>query len=194
MMDFFGNFGKYLEIIILAIPFIVAIILIIKYVLPKRPALGIGLAGGVGLVGYFLVRNKLKRAFQVEDQIADHIKDMAEFKNVQKNRYKAVLANKEIIDELEKQRTKLAKNSDKYETEIKLLDAELADRRAMNEKLLDNSKELLKTTEERTSERDDLLQRFMKESGVSGIVSTPATTPTAGEQIEINGYRLKEIS
>jgi hypothetical protein len=194
MMDFLGQFGKYLEIIILAIPFIVAIILIFKYVLPKRPALGFGLAGGVGLVGYFLVRNKLKRAFQVEDQIAEHIKDMAEFKNVQKNRYKAVLANKEIINELEKQREKLSKNSDKYETEIKLLDAELTDRKAMNEKLLDNSKELLKTTEERTSDRDQLLERFMKESGVSGIISMPATTPTAVEEIEINGYQLKEIS
>lgn len=194
MLDFLGQFGKYIEIIILAIPFIVAILLIIKYVVPKHTSLGIGLAGGVGVLGYFLVKNKLKRAFEIENQIAEHVKEMEEFKNVQKTRYKAVLANKEIIEELEKQRKKLGKNAGKYETEIKLIDAELADRRNMNKKLLENSKEFLESTEERVESRTELLERFMRESGMTGVITPATSTPTDNaEVIEINGYQLKEV-
>ena len=72
--------GAFIDIGVIVIVVVVVIFLILKFVGGKKPALGMGLAGGVGLLGYFLVRKRLKRAFDVEKQIAAFNDSMAKFK------------------------------------------------------------------------------------------------------------------
>jgi len=190
MVNFFSNAGNILDAILILIPIVVCIILVFKLVVPKRPALGIGLAGGVGLLGYFLVKRRLKNAFNVEKKIAEHNEMINEFKKKQKTRYNAVMANKQVIETLTKQRRKLAKNTEKHETGLRLIDEELKDRRTLNEQLLKNSGVFLKTVGKRSRERDELLERFEKQTDSPEIDRSPEKTKGEISEIEINGYRL----
>ncbi|MFQ6115842.1 MAG: hypothetical protein ACE5NG_17415 [bacterium] len=194
VFNIFGNLDTILEVAIIIIPVLFIIFLLFKFVVPKRPAVGIGLAAGVGLLGAFLVKKRLKNAFDVEKQIAEHNKMMAEFKEKQKNRYNAVMANKQVIATLEKQRKKLAKNEEKYRTEIELIDAELRDRREHNERLLKSSEALVETMRESSQETDELTRRF--DDLVSSYEPVEEERPTSGttapSDIEIGGYRLLE--
>jgi len=197
MIHFFSDLRNWLDVVLLLIPILVVLFLIIKFVLPKKPALGIGLAGGVGLLGYFLVRRQMQNAFEVEKKIAEHNWMMAEFKEKQKTRYNAVMANKQIIDNLEKQRQKLAKDEQKYQDELRLLDAELDDRRKLNDELLKSSSEFLATSVSRSQARQKLLQDYEAQSQNSKQTSTDAAaTPAtggAGTAIEVDGYHLQEV-
>ncbi len=193
MVNFFSNAGNILDAILILIPIVVCIILVFKLVVPKRPTLGIGLAGGVGLLGYFLVKRRLKNAFDVEKKIAEHNEMINEFKKKQKTRYNAVMANKQVIETLTKQRKKLAKNTEKHETELRLIDEELKDRKALNEQLLKSSGVFLETVGKRSRERDELLERFEKQTDSPEIDRSPEKTKGEISKIEIDGYHLLEV-
>ena len=194
MVNFFSNAENILDAILILIPIVVCIILVFKLVVPKRPVLGIGLAGGVGALGYFLVKRRLRNAFDVEKKIAEHNEMINEFKEKQKTRYNAVVANKQVIETLTKQRKKLAKNTEKHETELRLIDEELKDRKALNERLLKSSGVFSETVGKRSRERDELLERFEKQTG-SPEIDRSSQEKTRGEisKIEIDGYHLLEV-
>ncbi len=190
-MDALINWKTALDVLIILLPLLVVLYLIIRFIVPKKPALGIGLAIGGGLIGAFLLRSRLKNAFDVEKKIAEHNDMMAKFKAKQKQRAQAVLANKQVIDALEKQRKKLAKNAQKHETQLKLLDAELNDRKELNEKILSESEEFLQSVEGRSADRQKLLREYQN------ATATPQPEPenrgTAEHpDIELDGYRLLE--
>ncbi len=197
MIEFIGNIKNWADIILLLIPIVVILFLILKFVVPKHPALGIGLAGGVGLLGYFLVRRQMNNAFEMEKKIAEHNQMMADFKTKQKTRYNAVVANKQIISNLEKQRQKLAQDEDKYRDELRLLDAELEDRKKLNDELLQSSSEFLAASASRSQQRQRLLQDYEVQSRSSEQSSDKttktSTTAEANKVIEIDGYHLKEV-
>ena len=195
MVNFFSNVENILDAILILIPIMVCIILVFKLVVPKKPVVGIGLAGGLGLLGYLLIKRRLKNAFDVEKKIAMHNKIINEFKEKQKTRYSAVMANKQVIDTLTKQRNKLAKKAYKHETELRLIDEELKDRAELNEQLLKSSGIFLKTVEGRSMARDDLLKRFEQQSNShSPEIDSSTEGKTDGEipRIEIEGYQLLE--
>ncbi|MDI6792419.1 MAG: hypothetical protein QME81_06065 [bacterium] len=192
-----GDIEKYIEILVVLIPVIVAICLIFKFVVPKHPKIGIGLAVGAGIFGAYLVNRKLKKAFNVEKKIAEHNENMAQFKEIQKTRNEVVMANKSVIDTLKKQREKLAKKGNKYQTEIDIIDAELQDRQTLNKKLIKNAGEFVETSKTRSEKRRELLRRYKEESGFVEIVQPEResieTESPASTDIEINGYRLLEV-
>ncbi|HHJ53106.1 MAG TPA: hypothetical protein ENJ89_07915 [Caldithrix abyssi] len=183
-METLLNWQTALDTAIIVIPLLIVLYLIVRFIVPKKPALGIGLALGTGLIGALLVRSRLKKAFDVEKKIAEHNEMMARFKQKQKQRYEAVLANKRVIEVLEKQRKKLAKDAAKHETELRLIEAELKDRKELNEKILSESEEFLASVEGRSAERKRLLDRYAAETG-----DVPQESDSGGP-IEIDGYRL----
>ncbi len=185
-MEGLVNWQTILDVAIIVIPLLIVLYLIIRFIVPKKPALGIGLALGGGLIGALLIRSRLKKAFDVEKKIAEHNDMMAKFKQKQKQRFEAVLANKRVIEVLEKQREKLAKNAAKHETELRLIEAELKDRKELNEKILSESAEFLESVEGRSADRKKLLEKYVTEGGE---IADEDTTADGGD-IEINGYRL----
>ncbi len=191
-MGIFSSFDTWIDIIIIAIPVLVAIFLIFKFVIPKSPKLGFGLAIASSLLGAFLVGRKLKNAFDVEKKIAEHNEAMAKFKEKQKNRYEAVTANKKIIETLREQRKKLAKKGEEYRTEIDLIDAELNDRIALNEQLIRDADAFLESSEEKSAERKQLLDRMVRSQSGQIVEDEPRASDTIAN-IEINGYRLLEV-
>ena len=191
MPSFVSDFKNISDVILLLIPVIIVIILIFKFVLPKRPVLGIGLAGGVGLLGYFLIKRRLKNAFDVEDKIAEHNEMIAEFKERQSIRYNEVMANKKVIENLEAQKEKLEKQGETYKTEIELIDAELNDRKKLNKQLIERSEHFLQETAGRSQSYEALLKRFREQSGNATPVEV-STTESGMSVIEIDGYRLTE--
>ncbi len=189
MANLFSDIKLILSVVLILIPILVGIYLVFKMVVPRRPVLGIGLAGGLGLLGYWLARRRLKTAFDVEKALAEHNAMMDAFKKRQKERYNAVMANKTVIEELEKQKQRLENDREKYRTEIALIDAELRERRQWNERLLKESGDFLEQIKLRSARRQALLNHYLATSGV-----TPAEQPDPhGVDIEIGGYRLKEI-
>jgi len=182
------------DVAIILIPVLIAIILIWKFVVPKRPVLGLGTAIGVGLLGAIFVNRRLKKAFDVEKKLAEHNEMMAKFKEKQKQRFEAVVANKKVIDELEKQKKKLEKKGDKYATEVRLLEKEISDRSQLNKKILDDSEEFLDSLEERRSSIKDLLERYEAEGGTAVTHEPEPEIPNRGSSdnpdIEVNGFRL----
>lgn len=196
MIDILRNSGLWLDVILIIIPTVICIILIFKFAVPKRPVIGMGLAAGAGLLGYFLVKRRLKNAFDVEKKIAEHNQAMTEFKEKQKTRAELVLANNQVIKTLEKQNEKLGKKADKYKTEIQLIDEELKDRRALNEQLLKSSGAFLESTKNHSQERKELLRRFEEQSGYleddEPNQNTAGSKSGSASDIEIDGYRLLE--
>ncbi len=184
------------DVAIILIPVLVAIILIWKLVLPKRPVMGIGLALGAGLLGAFLVNRRLKKAFDVEKKLAEHNEMMAKFKNKQKQRFEAVTANKKVIKELEKQKNSLEKKGEKYATEVELLNKEISERSELNKKLLEDSGEFLESLEERRASIDELLKQYERETAAAANYEPEPEIPNQGSaerpDIEINGFRLEE--
>lgn len=182
------NWSLWLDIALLALPVLLVLFFILKFVVPKKPLLGIGLAIGTGLFGAWLVRRRLQGAQDAEAELAAHNKMMAEFRDKQDKRAKSVLANKKIIETLQEQRQKLAKDAQKYETELKVLDAELQDRKKMNEVLLDDSNRFLSASEKRSVSRKKLLAGF--DQPATDVVNTGTVDDP---QIDINGYRLIRV-
>ncbi len=179
MLDLSG-FKVWLDVIIILVPVIVALILIWKLVLPRHPKLGVGLIAGVGLIGGYFVQRKLKKAFAVEDKLAEFNEDFARFKETQKRRQEAVSANQEVIRVLQKKREKFARHADRYQTELKLIDAELQDRLALNKQLLEDASSFVAGARARSKERQKLIGTLPAESA--------PTDPNA--PIEIDGYHL----
>lgn len=186
------NVSTLLDIIIILIPMIIIGYLIFKFLIPKKPVLGIGLALGGGLLGAWLLRNRLQKAFDVEEKLAEHNEMMAKFKAKQKQRFQAVIANKQVIANLEKQRQKLAKKGQQHTTELKLIDAELADRRSLNEQILSGSAEFLQSVDQHSADRQKLLQRYY---GAANQPEQPLPKNKGTVQdpdIELDGYRLEK--
>ncbi len=170
----------WLDLLLLLLPLLVAMWLVYKLVLPKNPKLGLGILSGLGLIGAFLTQRKLKKAFAVEDKLSEFNENYARFKEIQKRRHQAVTANRRVIKVLEAQRQKLAKNAEKYKTELQLIDAELKDRLKLNEALINNAEEFVTTVKARSAARKRLLQ---------DVNQPPASS---GSDIEIDGHRLIE--
>ena len=181
MFDF-SELKVWLEVIIILIPVIVALILIWKLILPRHPKLGVGLIAGVGLIGGYFVQRKLKKAFAVEDKLAEFNENFARFKETQKRRQEAVSANQEVIRVLQKKREKLSRHADRYQTELKLIDAELQDRQALNEQLLNDASAFVSAARARSKARQKLIGALPENDGPE--------TPDARSPIEIDGYRL----
>lgn len=186
-----------IDIAIIAVPTLIVVYLLFKFLVPKKPALGIGLAIGGGLLGAWLVRRRLRAAFDLEKELAAHNEMMAEFKDKQKNRAQAVLANKQVMDTLEKQRKKLSAEADKYSTELELIDAELEERKKLNTKILGDSEAFLEGAKKRSESRKRLLEQYQEENGsISGdtpLEEVPNKGSAAQPQIEIGGYRLIQV-
>lgn len=181
----------FIDIGVIIIVIVVVIFLILKFVGGRKPLLGMGLAGGVGLLGYFLVRKRLKRAFDVEKQIAAFNDSMAKFKDKQKTRYQAVTANQEVINTLEQQKKKLKKKGDQYETEIALIDKEIQDRQNLNSNLLERTEDFLAQSSERSADRRALLDSLAdKFSPIPD--DADVAVGDAPEKITIDGFQLLE--
>ncbi len=191
------DFSVVIDIAIIVVPTLIVMYLLFKFLIPKKPALGIGLAIGGGLLGTWLVRRRLQAAFDVEKELAAHNEMMAEFKDKQKNRAQAVLANKQVIDTLEKQRKKLSSDADKYSTELEIIDAELEERKKLNTKILSDSDAFLESSEKRSESRKVLLEKYREENGsISGdapLEEVPNKGSAAQPHIEINGFRLIQV-
>ena len=187
------NYGG--DLLLILIPIVVVVILIIVFVMPKNPKIGAGLLAGTGIIGFFLLRSRLKNAFSLEQRISKYHKEMADFKNKQKVRASGVMANKEIISTLENQKDRLKKNEKKYQTELSLIDAEIKDRKLLNEKLLNETDSFIKNSEERSIDRRALAQKVLSQSTV-GIIEDEQDSDdnTSGTTMfSIGGYSLKEV-
>ncbi len=187
------NWSTVLDVALIIVPFIILIVVILKFVVPKKPALGIGLAIGGGLLGAWLVNRRLKSAFDVEKKLAEHNAMMAAFKARQKERAQAVIANQQVIKILEKQREKLSEEADRHETELKLLDRELEDRRQLNKKIVSESSDFLAESETNSAKRKALLQGYLSSNGTKKPAIIVHTNGEASV-IEVNGYHLFRIN
>lgn len=183
------------DLLLILIPIVAVVIIILVFVMPKNPKIGAGLLAGTGLVGFFLLRSRLKNAFSIEKRISKYHKDIADFKEKQKIRTAGVMANKEVISTLEKQQERFKKNEDKYQTELTLIDAEIKDRKVLNDKLINETDSFLDKSEKKSLDRRALAQKVLSQSTIGIIEDEPdnnviATEPAA---IKINGYSLKEV-
>ncbi len=180
-----GSLQIWIDVIIILIPVLVAVALIWKLVIPRHPKLGIGLISGIGLIGGYLIQRKLKKAFAVEEKLAEFNENFAQFKEVQKRRQEAVSANQQVINALQKKRRMLERNAEKYQTELRLIDAELEDRKKLNEQLLKDAASFMSGAEKRSAERLKL---------IGGLPPNEESEVPAGSNapIEIDGYRLLE--
>ncbi|KAA3619425.1 MAG: hypothetical protein DWQ05_01520 [Calditrichaeota bacterium] len=137
------NFSAYIDLAILAVPFLIALYIIIRFVAPKRPKLGLALVGITGILGGILIKRRMNKIFAVEEKIAEDSEPMRKFKNRQKRRNESVIANDEATKLLQEQRDKLAKHSEKNATKIAILDKEIAERQELSTKLLQDADALL---------------------------------------------------
>lgn len=103
MLDF-NSLRVWLDVVLILLPLLVAAILVYKLVLPKHAKLGLGILAGMSALGAFLVHRKLKKAFAVEDKLAEFNEDYARFKEIQKRRQQAVIANQQVIKSLKSAR------------------------------------------------------------------------------------------
>ena len=76
MDGFIFSLGRILnysgDLLLVLIPVVAAIILIVVFVLPKHPKIGAGLLAGTGIIGFFLLRSRLKNAFSLEERISKY--------------------------------------------------------------------------------------------------------------------------
>lgn len=187
------DFALIRDITIIVIPVLLVLGFVFKFVVPKKPLLGIGLALGGGLLGAWLVNRRIRSAQDAEERLAAHNKMMAAFKDKQDQRAEAVLANSKIIETLEVERQKLAEKEDAQSAKLKLIDSELNDRRELNKEILSDSGAFLDSVKNRSRDRQNILDRFLAEGGsLSG--DAPISEPDGNSaQIELNGHRLIEV-
>ena len=174
----------WLDILLILIPFLIAMILVYKLVIPKKPKIGLGILAGLGAIGAFLVHRKLKKAFAVEDKLSEFNENYAHFKEIQKRRQEAVTANQQVIKVLEDRKKKLAQNADKYQTELQLIDAELKDRLALNQKLIEDAESFMTAAQERSAERKKLLSSEAPKADEAKF--------TNNQDLQVDGYQLIE--
>ncbi len=180
-----GSLQVWIDVLVILVPIVVAAVLVWKLVIPRHPKLGIGLISGLGLIGGYLIHRKLKKAFAVEEKLAEFNENFAQFKEVQKRRQEAVSANQQVINVLQKKRRKLEKNAEKYRTELQLIDAELKDREKLNERLLKDAASFVTGAKKRSEERLKLIGGLPPEE-------EPEASADGNAPIEIDGYRLLE--
>lgn len=191
MTQIFQRPGSFIDVAVLIVLFVVMIYLIIRFVGGRKPLLGIGLAGGVGLLGYFLIHRRLQNAFDVEKKIAAFNDSMAQFKEKQKTRYQAVTANQEVIKTLQQRQEKLKKKGKGYETEIALLDKEINDRKELNAGLLDRTEDFLKKSRAGSAGRRELLDSLTNRFNPIPTEKEVVQDGDSGS-ITIDGYQLQE--
>ncbi len=177
-------FTIWFDVLLLLVPLLVAMFLVYKLILPRKPKLGLGILAGMGALGAFFLQRKLKKAFAVEDKLSEFNDNYARFKEIQKRRQEAVTANQQVIKVLEERRKKLEQNAEKYRSELQLIDAELKDRLALNEKLIHDAQSFLASAKERSAQRKKLLTQDPPPAAPSSKASD--------SDIEIDGYRLFE--
>lgn len=94
------------------------------------------IAGGLG---YYLVKNnKLEDAFDIEDGLSKVSDVFKQFKDKQKNRYKAATANETVMQELDKRLAELKKDPAENSVEIRVLEKEIAERKDFTERLIND--------------------------------------------------------
>ncbi len=186
----FDNFGIWIETLIMLLPFIGVIILAAIIVVPRKPALGLGIIAGTGILGGFFVKRHLKHLFDVEKRLAEHNEMIAEFKKKQKTRFEAVETNRQIVKVLEKRQQELERDAGDHTEELKLLDKEIKERKVLNKNLLENTDAFLAKSERNSAGRLELLRRYRASTAE---VETGAGDAVADERIIIEGYFLREV-
>lgn len=183
------------DILFILIPIGLVLFLLYKFIFPHNKKAGGLLMAGTSILGYFLVRSKLNNALSIEKRIAEYNQDMADFKNRQKTRANLVHANKTIITNLEKQAEKLKKNEEKYSDELNAINAEINERKKLNEKVLSDTDAFIEASEQRSKERRKILEQLKNGPETVGIVQSEITPEnnSSGELILIDGYSLKEV-
>ncbi|KAA3658843.1 MAG: hypothetical protein DWQ10_10295, partial [Calditrichaeota bacterium] len=147
-------------------------------------------AGLTGIIGAFFLKRRIDKIFAVEKKNAEHSEELRTFKNRQKRRSEAVLANEEAMRLLQKQREKLAKNADQHKTKIETLDKEIEERQQLQEKLMEDPDTILSTSGQKGQER-------VAQSNT--IETDPPQFPLRHEtdkefpSFELLGHRLTEV-
>ena len=97
MINFINIIINNFENILLILLFIFIICLILKFIFPKRPILGIALATGAGIFGYLFLRHRWKTSSKIQEKIDQFNDSMAEFKEEQQRKIQIVKENEEKI-------------------------------------------------------------------------------------------------
>lgn len=179
------------QALLLVIPLLLLGVILLIVLISRKPKLGIGILAAISVFGLFFMRRNrdLDRAFEVEDKIAEKNDEYAQFKNRQKDRYKAVSANQKVIEELKLKLEQLLKNPSHNKTEIHLLEKEIAEREEMNERILSDRDSPFSGGDDRDRgwpPSDDDLKAYDVDD------SPPPVSDEPRENVEINvdGYQL----
>ena len=173
----------------LSAPVLIVVAIFLIILLAKRPKLGVGLLAATGILGFIVSRNKkLDEAFQVESDLAGENKQYAQFKNRMKNRYKAVSANQDVLEQLRTKVQKLKGDPDVNAVEISLLEKEIAEREEMNKRLLDDVRSPFQEGGSITVLPDD--DTFgVYDVDKKGVITTVDPNSTQVD-IQVDGFRL----
>ena len=182
MLNLFKDPGIILNTALLLIPFIIVIILILKFIRPKNPSLGTALAAGVSFFGLFAVKRQLKNIKKAKEKIAEFNANMDKFKKEMEQRNQEVTTNELKIQILKKERERLENLGSDYDGRIRKLDEEIRQRLKMNEALKKSTEKAMARIKEKDKKWEDLLKRFEME---------PDPIEAASE-IEIHGHSLLE--
>lgn len=189
-MDWLTQLGISRDTLILLLPLLIVAVLFVMLVIRKSPLLGVGMLAGAAVLGTWLVKNKkLQSAFEIEKKVAGKNEKLKQFKERQKERYQAVMANREIITELEKKLKQLQKQPAANKIEIQLLEKEISERKALLEKLLKEEDDILPAESPQPGDTGDNkldVYDYPEEDGGDSVSPRPG-------KIELNGYRLIEV-
>ncbi len=189
-MDWLTQIGMSRDTLILLLPLLIVVVLFLMLVIRKSPLLGMGMLAGAAVLGTWLVKNKkLQSAFEIEKKLAGKNDNLKQFKERQKERYQAVMANREIIAELEKKLKQLQKQPARNKIEIQLLEKEISERKTLLEKLLKEEDDIFSAEPPPpTNAGDNKLDvyDYPEEDGGETVSPKPG-------KIELNGYRLIEV-
>ncbi len=177
------------ETLILLIPVAIALILILVVLIARgKTGLAIGILA-TGLLGFlFLKKRRLQEAFDIEDKLAKNNEKFDEFKKRQKERYQAITANKEILLQLKEKLEQLKKKPAENRLEIQLLEKEIQEREALNEKLLSEDSEFFAGEETAAIPNEESLKVYDLEEE-----KAKPKPPASGKvEIEVGGHRLFE--
>lgn len=178
------------ETLILLIPVAIALILILVVLIARgKTGLAIGILA-TGLLGFlFLKKRRLQEAFDIEDKLAKNNEKFEDFKKRQKERYQAITANKEILIQLKEKLEQLKKKPAENRLEIQLLEKEIKEREALNEKLLSEDSEFF-PAEEPTAAIPN--EESLKVYDLEEEKAKPKPPSSGKVEIEVGGHRLFE--
>jgi hypothetical protein len=198
---FFTSHG---DLVLMLLPFIAFIAVIIFFILPKHPKMGIALLAGTGILAYILTNRNIKRAHTLEDKVADNNGDLQAFKIRQAERANIILANKKVIDSLLQQKSVLEKKPEKFKTELQVLETELNERQALNDRLLSDPSAYLKVgaavAEKAKAQPKETPKTSVATVSAETVVGAipiaeykDAPQQNTGDAIVIKGYTLQHI-